>query len=36
MEKDKKMTEIKKRMEELQRSQNETIEELGKYQTQLI
>ena len=36
MEKDKKMTEIKKRMEELQRSQSETIEELGKYQTQLI
>ena len=36
MEKDKKMTEIKKRMEELQRSQNETIEELGKYQKQLI
>lgn len=36
MKKDKKMTEIKKRMEELQRSQNETIEELGKYQTQLI
>ena len=30
------MREIKKRMEELKRSQNETIKELGKYQTQLI
>ena len=30
------MREIKKRMEELKRSQNETIKELVKYQTQLI
>ena len=36
MEKDGKMTEIKKRMEELQRLQNETIEELGEKQKQLI
>ena len=36
MEKDGKMTEIKKRMEELQRLQNETIEELGENQKQLI
>ena len=36
IEKDGKMSEIKKRMEELQRSQNETIEELGENQTQLL
>ena len=35
-EKNGKMSVIKKRMEELQRSQNETIEELGENQTQLI
>ena len=34
--KDEKMKEIKKRMEELQRSQNETIEKLGENQKQLI
>lgn len=36
LEKDKKMADVKKRMKELERSQNETIEELGQNQTQLI